>query len=177
MRLTTSSIVPLLSMSWAMISGLALTDSDPPHSPDTRMSLVTFPGKLRASSCAMDAPMDSPRTCAEEIPRASIRVAVSRASRGMENGLSDELEYPVPRLSKMMTRKCSEIFERTGGFHVSIVDASPLMRTTGYPEPDSLYARETSSTGTMFTGIRVTTRYLLSDPIISLCDGNLSGET
>jgi hypothetical protein len=120
--------------------------------------------------------MDSPRICAEEMPRASIRAAVSRASRGMENGLSDELENPVPRLSKMMTRKCPEIFERTGGFHMSIVDASPLMRTTGYPEPKSRYARDTSSTGTVFTGIRVTTRYLLSDLIISLRDGSLSGE-
>jgi hypothetical protein len=96
--------------------------------------------------------MDSPSTCAEEMPRASIRAAVSRAKRGMENGLSDELENPVPRLSKMMTRKYSEILERTGGFHISIVDPNPLMKTTGNPEPDSLNASDTSSTGTVFTG-------------------------
>jgi hypothetical protein len=59
---------------------------------------------------------------------------------------------------------------------MSIIDAKPLMRTTGYPEPKSRYARDTSSTGTVFTGIRVTTRYLLSDLIISLRDDSLSGE-
>jgi hypothetical protein len=70
----------------------------------------------------------------------------------------------------MITRKCSEIAVRTGRFHISIVDASPLMRMSGYPEPDSLYARCTSSTGTVVTGLKVTPRSLLSLLIIYLQD-------
>ena len=72
------------------------------------------------------------------------------------------IRYPVHRLLKMMTLKLSEIALRTGGFHISIVDASPLMRMTGYSEPDCLNARCTSSTGTVVTGLKFTTQSLLS---------------
>jgi len=162
-RLIISCTVPLLSMSRVKISGCIFIDSDPPQSPETRMSRVTFAGKLSASSCATEAPMEKPMILAGEMPRASISVAVSWASTGMENDVSDPPEYPVPRLSKMMTRKCREIFSRTGGFHMSIVDPNPLMKTTGSPDPSSLYASVTSSTGTIFTGIRVTTRSCVTE--------------
>jgi hypothetical protein len=84
---------------------------------------------------------------------ASIRDKVSPAKSGMENGLPEDDEYPVPRVSKMIIRNCSASAERTGGFHISIVDAKPLMRTSGLPEPKSLYAMEMSSIAAFFTGM------------------------
>lgn len=66
-RLTISCTVPLLSMSCARISGCIFTDSDPPQSPETRMSRFTFAGKVSASSCATEAPMEKPMILAEEM--------------------------------------------------------------------------------------------------------------
>jgi hypothetical protein len=56
----------------------------------------------------------------------------------------------------------------TGGFHISIVAPSPLMKTTGAPAPHSLYASITSSTATVLNGIPVTKQSRCRDLIIFL---------
>ena len=62
-------------------------------------------GACRASACAMQPPVECPSTTARSTPAMSSTARQSRASSSMVQGALPRVLAPMPRWSKLMTRK------------------------------------------------------------------------